>query len=133
MIAEVERRDRSLWTGELAQAQGNTVRMGATVLQRLLHRLLNHRHRVLTAQLQDGDELPHATTVRPLLFQITQELLEDRWPGFTPTTDRLGMLKGAGALLQRGPGLLKTLRYADRIFSIFRGEGLQCQGGTAFS
>lgn len=86
---------------QLPQAQLHAGRMQAAISQRLAHGLLDQAGRVERMQLENLHKLTHASTTRFLRLQLGQQPLVGGRPGLAPTSDRLGVLKSAGTLLQQ--------------------------------
>lgn len=57
---------------------------------------------VVAMQIEDVDEFPHPTPVRPLPAQMVQQFIVNRRPRLSPAAQRFGMVDGPGPLPDEG-------------------------------
>lgn len=77
------------------EAEAHAIGVDTAEGERLVNGLANQGRWVLLMQLEDGDNLAHATAVRPLLAEAAQHAGVARGPVGFPALDGLGVVEGA--------------------------------------
>jgi hypothetical protein len=85
----------------LVQAQLHAICMAAMMGQSLRNGGFYGGGWMLAMQVQNRDEFAHTTAIRPLGWEVSQQLLLDGRPGRAPLAERLGVVESPRSLLQK--------------------------------